>query len=206
MKLSMGNWSLVSVLAFGVAAGMLAAPAGASPIFDGNYDGNAVYTYRDDDTGEADFGGDSWDIAGVGFAWDADWMYICLDTVAKFDSDGGAGAFPQQTVFLFQSSDATDSFFFILTMDGTDDLNLVGIGPVADADWDLEIDNDMELRIDLGLLADLDTTDFNFIGRLDNSAAAPDDIIQVVGIPEPAALSIVAIGSLLLVMRRKRRK
>ena len=194
---------------FTVAIGLLCACAQAAfavPVtLDGNIDGNDTYDFRLEDPNEGPiiFGGSSWDIDAVEFTGDNDWFYVGLDTMDTFDRNGGDFAFPPQTQFLFQLSDTDDSFLFILALtDSSELLYLDGVGFLADPQFDVETGSDMELRLDVALLAGLDA-EFDFIARLDNSALPADDIIEG-RVPEPATVVLLAAGGLLVFARRRK--
>ena len=192
----------IAVLALG------ASVAQAVPVdFDGDIDGSDLYPIRLEDPEEGIFGSDGFDIDGVEFARDTGWFYIGVDTVGDFDPNGGAAGFPAETEFLFRIDDGNTTMLFTLVSDDFGiSMSLAG-GSLAGADWDAKIGTDLEIRISNTLLAGFDHTSFFFLARLDNIDMDPDDIIagSVVGVPEPAALSLVATGSLLVFLKKRRR-
>jgi len=219
MKASISTWrSCVSVLAFGLAAALLAAPAGAVPIvLDGNYDGSDVYDVEvpDDvnDLGLSAVFYDPWkpfDITMAGYAWDTDSFYIGLDTVGDFMREGGGGASPEETVFKFEI--ITDTMLYRLTMDSANavlEKRLVNNGltdwvEIPEAQWQVATDTDMEFRIDIAALGGVDVNSLEIKCQLEDNAWMPDDVTDPVVLPEPAALTLLAIGGLVMVIRRKR--
>jgi len=203
-------------LALALLAGLFvaASPTLAMPVpllinFDGSVGTDDLYAFRLEDANqEEDFGGLGLDIDGVEFQADDTWFYIGLDTMGDFDRDGGPTSDWQETVFDFrQVSDPQSPYLFRLTTDdATEDLILRGVSLLA-SDWEVAIGTDLEIRIKLDVLTGFDYTDFYFRGLLDNNDDAPDDVVegQVIGVPEPAALSVVAVGSILVLLKKRRR-
>ncbi|MBT3199665.1 MAG: PEP-CTERM sorting domain-containing protein [Phycisphaerales bacterium] len=209
---------------------MCGSGAMALPItFEGNVDEAYApgpgphYRFDSDDPNEGIFGSPAFDIDEIRLDMDASWLYVGLKTVGTFDRDGvvdpgppPVNPFPPETEFLFQTNDGTTNHFFIVTTTAASIAVEHGSAPhpalpptlpLLPANWSVAINEDMEIKIDLALMPGFDFTDFDFIGRLDNSNQPPDDIVLAdVNIPEPATIGLLTFGLVGLISRRRLRK
>jgi hypothetical protein len=191
-----------------------ATPGWALPLFDGDIDQGGtddyfyVLTDADDLPTDLKFGGADWNIKAALFDCDpvSDWLYIGLDVVGSFDRDGGGGAIPAITLVAFKTFDVSETYEFIFTTYNSFMVMSEPDGTPITTGWEAMIVNDLELRIKpADIVPDLDLDGFTFYARLDNLTGMPDDeITGSVVAPEPTTLGLLALGGLVLFVRRRR--
>lgn len=187
---------------------------GVPVVVDGNVGGTEYFAYLDDAIGEAIFDSPSWDIARVGVDADNNWLYMGLDPVGVFDPDGGPSSFFDRTLFFgfFVESIMTTYQFEMLFSTGPTVMKLNGVPLTPGVDFVEAHANDMEVKLARSLvpgLVDSDADgkiDFFLRAQLDDVGFGNDDQVQgEVQFPEPGTVGLLAVGALVLTIRRRRR-
>ena len=195
-----------------LALGMIAFCAGtvlAAPI---NLDGIVVpgeYVSKMDDTaGEDGVYLEGWNIKALHADMEGDWLYLGLDVDGTFDFDGtGHDQETKFRGFVTLSTVLEYGFTFISTSATAATFSIDGTTLTQGADFDFEIDDDLELMFKKSFMSQV-VDSFAFYGRLDNNAGPLDDEIQdtIVGVPEPASMGLLALGAMVSLARRRRRR
>jgi len=173
---------------------------------DGVVDGNDNYAaVLNDAVGELGLESTAWDISKANFDLDANWLYVGLETVGGFDRNGGNTSMFGTTLF-FGLIDSTGSpyTFGLVTTASSVLLNVDGVTLTENVDYVAGIGWALELKLDRSKVPTI-TSDFAFQAQLDDNGSGSDDQIagQLVGVPEPATMALLALGGVAL-LRRKR--
>jgi len=192
---------------------------GAPVTFDGKIDGSDSYALTITDTDgdpSQTFQSSSWNISAAKLDMDSQWLYLGLDTLGNYDSDGTGGQ-SLSTALFFRVEDnslggAAYNFVFLSTNATTWELyKQTGFGmmptftAVAPANRDALIDTDLELKISLTDLPGV-TANLIFMGRLDDLGPWSDDIVEGAGYaPEPGTAALLLVGAAGALLRRRRK-
>ncbi len=189
--------------------GFFASMAFAGPItFDGTVGPTEYMKFLNDDNAEGDFGTPSFDIDRVGFDQDADWLYVGIDTIGTYDPNGNDEAFPQSTFVNLVLADGSSTLHFSFASSDLSNLMYLDGVPLLTG-WEAAYDQDLELRLDNTLFAGFNTADMSVRMSLEDleweGTADVDDVAigQVVGVPEPASLALLAMGMGAVLIRRR---
>jgi len=196
-------------LAVMVAFGLGSAKAGASPILDGGVTAGEYAFTIVDTPGETDYQGDL-DIEAVHFDSDALWDYLAVTVVSgPISTAGSANTILYRTLFYAQFAGPTPIYRLLLELDGAAaDLALEQYvaghwvdAPLSPSDYTVVVGDAIELVISSSALSALPHP-FQFAGQLDDTGMDHDD--QITGtVPEPATLALLAMGTMLVVGRRR---
>ncbi|HET6430081.1 MAG TPA: PEP-CTERM sorting domain-containing protein [Phycisphaerae bacterium] len=173
---------------------------------DGVIDGNDSYAATlSDATGEPGLESSDWDISQAHFDLDANWLYMGLETVGGFDRNGGNTSLFGTTLFLglIDSTGSPHSFGLVTTASSVL-LNVDNVMLTENVDYVVGIGSALELKLDRSRIPTIGS-DFAFQAQLDDNGSGSDDQIagQVIGVPEPATMALLAVGGVAL-LRRKR--
>lgn len=191
---------------------LIARPALAFPNVDGLINPGEYQIAITDDAAEGLYEGNL-DIDSVYFFRDNVAVHLGLTVVdGPISQNGSSGSLLGQTILfsLFYADEAlTQPLYRIITniQDGFSALLLqahngvnwstVGLG----GQYLLDVDAGVELAVPAWAMANLPDS-FYYVGMLDDSGPYPDDMIAAF-IPEPASVSLLALGALAMVRRRR---
>jgi len=170
---------------------------------------------------EGVFESPSWDIQGVGFFESRSALYVHVDTVGPLDRNGGDTSITRMTKFVALLTDAATSETQTIELamtETTAELHIDGVriehGDVHFKDWHAWAgmdDGDLWIRIGSWFVAQFVYEPwvqpyegrFEFQALLDDTDVGPDD--RIVGwVPEPGALTLLALAAAALLRRRRR--
>lgn len=202
----------------GVVVAFCVSSALATPVINGDVASNEYDIVVDDATGEeaCDFHDTGLDIETMQFDRDNDWAYMAMTVVSEpFDTDGDPTSFFGETsvlVMFYSDDDGNDSSYFLeINIMGTDiEVELMHYNgstwddvTLADADYDIEVGDALELRLASGVFNPDNAQSFS--ARLDGDGNWDDDIMDHNLIPEPATLALLGIGGIGVLIRRRRK-
>ena len=194
------------------AAVILVAASGtamATPIVnvDGLFNGSDKYEATlTDAIGEGAFDSSHLDISSVSFACEGTNFYMGLQVATPDISRvGGSTSLSHRTVFDAFITDGTVFHEIDVVLTATKASVIMDGDPtlLLPTDYTVSVANGLEVRINAPDLAAL--THFSFSAQLDDTGAAADDqIIGNVTVPEPATMLLAAIGLPMLLRKRRR--
>ena len=208
------NRILLTVVACGVAG--FASSVWAVPIVDGNVGGGEYSVVLNDTAPETtdDFFNSGLDIQALHFDNSSGSYWMGLPVVnPPIDTNGDPTSFLFMTIFdliFFDNSGTTPSYLVAVDMSGaTVSVALAAWGPgwtpvpLLASDFNVSVANGLELRINQSKMGSLAANPY-VRAQLDGVGSWDDD--QLVGVvPEPATLSLLALGGLAMLARRRTR-
>lgn len=198
---------------------LLASPAWASPMIDGNVGTGEYQTVLNDVANENthEFYNSGLDIEALHFAEDSGSYWMGLTTVASpIDTDGDPTSELGDTGFwaiFYDGQGGPRLYKVIVGMSGAaPDVALYEWNGVTShwdtvaltgADYDIDVYNDLEVRIATAKMPNLVDSPYVF-GQLDGTGEWNDDQIRGT-VPEPATLGLMGLGLVVsLVLRRQK--
>ncbi len=201
-----------------LAVGLLAVSANAAIIVDGNLSGADSYivpanTLVDSDPAVSPAYPVGLDIDTLDFAVDGDSLYVLLLTKTPFSRQTTGTMFDEVTFTLLFSDDgqAADIGVVVENLDTPNatasvyDANGGLLMTVTELAGFVATDTGLEFRIPTAVLSAMPDVP-QVYAKLDNGGEEPDDILtgQFTYIPEPATMSLLALGGLVALRRRRR--
>jgi hypothetical protein len=156
---------------------------------------------------------DDLDVDGVYLDADASYAYFGLSALAPLDTDGDESLFGDGETHVVVGLDNGGGSFYVLRIEfaggavptlitlsdsGAPAVDISGLTTIV-------VGDDLEARFDNSLFDDLGP-DFTFVGRLDGTGFDNDDVFSgtVEGLPEPASLALMGLGSFMMIHRKRR--
>jgi len=209
------------LLAAVVVSAFVAQSALATPVIDGVVNVGEYDFFVQDTPNEVamDYFNTGLDIDTVYFDEDANWYSLAVTVVAPpLDTDGEPTSFLGETIFIAMlvddgssGNDPHPAYLLGVDMSGTSvevELEQFVGGtwqdvPLNDPDYDVAVGDALELRISADLLANL-PEDALCQAQLDGTGMGQDDQVQGIIVPEPGALALLGLGTIGLLLRRRR--
>ena len=201
--------STIIVSALGMVAFCAAAAVAAPVTLDGTV-AVGEYAAKIDDTVGVDgvYETEGWNIKSLHADRDSEWLYLGLEVYGTFDPDGTdprRGAQTEFGGFVTLSAVLEYELSFISTSATAATLSIDGVTLTQGVDFDFKIGDDLELKFKKSFMPAVADA-FAFYGWLDDHGNYQDDVIigDFIGVPEPAAMSLLALGGLALLRRKLR--
>jgi len=214
------SWAVVGAMLLGCVALARGAPVDVDDETDAPVSGYpGLVTVRDPVEGV--FQSPSWDIQAVEFQLFRSGLELRVDTVGPFDRNGGDTSITGTTSFVALLTDAATSETQMIELamtETTEELHLDGVriehGQLDNEDWQAwagRDDGDLRIWIGMSFVPQFVHEPwmkpyqrrFEFQALLDDTDVGPDD--RIVGwVPEPGALTLLALAAVTLLRRRGR--